>query len=163
MGSKVFSAERETRQVLDAIRRLVRSLRESSRAAEKRVGLSGAQLFVLQALDRSGPLSVNELAAATVTHQSSVSVVVARLVAQGLVSRFQSARDRRRLDLSLTAKGRKLLRRSPGAAQERLIDGLRRMSGAERQTLAASLQRLVKRMGIESGAPSMFFEEPARG
>ena len=163
MGSKVISADRETRQVLDAIRRLVRSLRESSRAAEKRVGLSGAQLFVLQVLDRNGALSVNELAAATVTHQSSVSVVVARLVGHGLVSRVQSSGDRRRLELSLTVKGRKLLRRSPGVAQERLIDGLRRMSSTERRTLAASLVRLVKRMGIEAAAPSMFFEEPARG
>ncbi len=62
--------------MLDAIRRIVQALRESSRAAEKRVGLSGAQLFVLQTLGESPGLSLNELAERTRTHQSSVSVVV---------------------------------------------------------------------------------------
>ena len=37
-----------TRRVLDSIRRIVQFLRESSREAERRVGLSGAQLFVLR-------------------------------------------------------------------------------------------------------------------
>src|SRR5450432_2546863 len=76
---------REVREVLNALRRIVRSLRVSSRTAEQRVGLSGAQLFVLQCLARQSPCSVSELAARTATDQSSVSVVVSRLVALGHV------------------------------------------------------------------------------
>jgi DNA-binding MarR family transcriptional regulator len=60
--------------VLDAVRRIVQALRESSRQAERQVGLSGAQLFVLQKLAESPASSVNELAARTHTHQSSVSL-----------------------------------------------------------------------------------------
>jgi hypothetical protein len=40
----------DIRIVLDSIRRIVQALRVSSRAAEKTVGLSGAQLFLLQQL-----------------------------------------------------------------------------------------------------------------
>ena len=69
---------RATRQVLDAIRRVVRTLREASRHSEKAAGISAAQLFVLQRLAGTGGLSVNELAARTLTHQSSVSVVVSK-------------------------------------------------------------------------------------
>src|SRR4051812_1910780 len=69
----------EAREVLNALRQIVRSLRVSSRAAEQSVGLSGAQLFVLQCLARHSPCSVNELAVHTATDQSSVSVVVSRL------------------------------------------------------------------------------------
>ncbi|HWB54702.1 MAG TPA: helix-turn-helix domain-containing protein, partial [Tepidisphaeraceae bacterium] len=83
------SADRKVdrvQQILDEIRRLVRFLRVSARAAEKYLGISGAQLFILQTLDQSdGPLSVNELAERTRTHQSSVSVVVQKLVNQKLV------------------------------------------------------------------------------
>ncbi|HEY3667307.1 MAG TPA: MarR family winged helix-turn-helix transcriptional regulator, partial [Polyangiaceae bacterium] len=64
-------ANGDVRQVLNALRQIVRSLRVSSRTAEQRVGLSGAQLFVLQCLARQSPCSVNELAARTATDQSS--------------------------------------------------------------------------------------------
>ena len=36
--------------VMDALRRVVRALRVSARAAERRFGISGAQLFVLEKL-----------------------------------------------------------------------------------------------------------------
>src|SRR5262245_40728501 len=40
----------DLRAILDGLRRVVQVLRESSRAAERRIGLSSAQLFVLQRL-----------------------------------------------------------------------------------------------------------------
>src|SRR4029079_9481895 len=50
MGANTSGRQPERRGILDAVRRIVRELHESSRAAEKQVGLSGAQLFVLQTL-----------------------------------------------------------------------------------------------------------------
>ena len=141
---------RETRAALDGIRRVVQALRVSSRAAEQRVGLSGAQLFVLQRLASSPARSINDLADATVTHQSSVSVVVRRLVERGLVRRVACSDDGRKAEVSLTARGRRLLERAPGAAQDRLIEGLRRMTAADRQSLATQLGRLVRAMGLGS-------------
>ncbi|HVZ71455.1 MAG TPA: MarR family transcriptional regulator, partial [Polyangia bacterium] len=99
-------ADGSTRAVLDGVRHLVRTLRESSREAERAVGVSAAQLFVLQRLSGGGPLSVNELAARTLTHQSSVSVVVAKLARRGLVARARAADDARRLEVTLTPAGR---------------------------------------------------------
>jgi DNA-binding MarR family transcriptional regulator len=81
---------------LDAIRRIIRVLRRSSRRSEQQVGIGGAQLFVLQQLADAPAGSINDLAARTYTHQSSVSVVVRRLVEQGLVARQASASDRHR-------------------------------------------------------------------
>src|SRR6188508_2107958 len=79
MGTHTLARPHETRAILDAVRRIVRDLHESSRASEKQVGLSGAQLFVLQTLAQSPGASLNDLAARTHTHQSSVSTVVAKL------------------------------------------------------------------------------------
>src|SRR3954466_4342580 len=103
----------EVREVLNSLRQIVRSLRVSSRTAEQRVGLSGAQLFVLQCLARHSPCSVNELAVRTATDQSSVSVVVSRLVAGGHVRRVPSKVDRRRVELTLTKSGLALLESAP--------------------------------------------------
>ena len=154
-----MTAANDTTRVLDGLRRIVRSLRESSRAAEADLGVSGAQLFVVRALAEAPALSLNELAARTHTHQSTVSVVVKRLAARGLVARSISARDGRRLVLRLTGRGRALLARAPLAAQDTLIAGLASLTGRDRRALAAGLQRLVEAMRLHDAEPAMFFEE----
>jgi DNA-binding MarR family transcriptional regulator len=150
----------EVLDVLDDLRRIVRALRQSSRAAEQSLGVTGAQLFVLQALAAAGTLSLGELATRTRTDQSTVSVVVTRLVEQRLVSRARSQDDGRRLDLDLTPSGRALIRRAPLAAQDHLIAGLEGLPERKRKQLATGLRQLVVAMGLGDATPAMFFEEP---
>jgi len=144
------------RPVLDQIRRLVQSLRLAAQKAERQVGLSSAQLFVLQKLSEARAQSVNELATRTATDQSSVSVVLARLTERGLVARRVDPKDRRRVRLSLTARGRALLRRSPAPAQNELVEAIEALRPAERAKLADLLGRVVARMGEVPAA--LFFE-----
>lgn len=156
MGSQMMSTPQ---RVLDSIRHLVRLLREESRASEEQVGLSSAQLFVLHELAGERPLSLNELAARTLTHQSSVSAVVSRLVAKGLVRRQPSAADARRLALQLTARGRALLARAPSPGQERLIAGIAAMSARQQRALADALEALVRATGVSAAAAPMLFTD----
>ena len=149
----------EVREVLNSLRQIVRSLRVASRAAEQRVGLSGAQLYVLSCLSRHSPCSVNELAARSATDQSSVSVVVSRLVALGHVRRVTSKSDRRRLELSLTRSGRALLQSAPEAAQDRLISSLSQLKKTELATLSRLLRKVVEGADVSQQVPSLFFEE----
>jgi MarR family transcriptional regulator, lower aerobic nicotinate degradation pathway regulator len=149
----------ESTVVLDHLRRIVRTLRESSRAAEARFGLTAAQLFVLRALAGPRPLSLNQVAARTHTHQSTVSVVVKRLVGRRLVRRAVSALDGRRVQLTLTDRGRAVLERAPLAAQDRLVAGLEALPRTDRHELATGLGRLVAAMGLAAAAPAMFFED----
>lgn len=160
MGSHSSDGERgDTRAILDAIRSIVRALRESSRAAEKRLGLSGAQLFVLLKLSGTRALSLKELAERTLTHQSSVSVVASKLVDGGFVERAPSRIDRRRIELTLTRKGRALLGRAPEAAQDQLIAAIEALSGPRRRSLAKELRALASAMSVSARVPTMFFEE----
>lgn len=151
------------REVLDAIRRLVRALRLTARAAERRFGLSGAQLFVLKTLSEGNAFSVNELAERTSTDQSSVSVVVRRLSEQGLVSRAADPRDARRVRLALTAKGRGIVRRAPPLAQAALLTALEAMPVADRETLTRLLESLNVRMGVSGERARMLFDDEGRG
>jgi len=143
---------------LNDLRLLVRELRVSARDAEKRLGISGAQLFVLQCLGRDDVLSMNELAERTHTDQSSVSVVVSRLVERELVLRSPSSEDARRAEVRLTASGRRLVRFAPEATQVRLAQALAAMSPRACDRLGQGLSELVAQMGLE-GSPRMFFEE----
>jgi DNA-binding MarR family transcriptional regulator len=154
-------ADPATRAVLDGIRHIVRTLRESSRGAERTVGLGGAQLFVLQRLAGAPALSLNELAARTLTHQSSVSTVVSKLVRRGLVARTRADADGRRVEIALTAAGREVLARAPAAAQDRLIAGLALLGAPVRRDLARQLGRLVDAMALPEQHPPMFFEPTA--
>ena len=163
MGSHVSAAAApDTRAVLDAIRRIVQCLRESSREAESRAGLSGAQLFVLRTLAESPGLSLNALAERTRTHQSSVSVVVARLARDGLVERSTAEGDARRAEISLSPIGLRRIKTAPRTAQERLVAAVDSLAADDRARLASMLDGLVRAMALDRRRPDMFFEEPAR-
>jgi MarR family transcriptional regulator, lower aerobic nicotinate degradation pathway regulator len=157
------SGESAPRDVLDALRQIVQTLRESSRRAEQRLGVSGAQLFVLEKLAEAPSQSLNELAARTHTHQSSVSTVVARLVDERLVSRRQASGDGRKLELVLTGRGRRLAGATTGAAQERLIASIQQLPSRSQRQLASLLQRVVRGMTTADRQPPMFFDDERKG
>jgi MarR family transcriptional regulator, lower aerobic nicotinate degradation pathway regulator len=148
---------------MNALRRIVRELRLSARVAEQKAGISGAQLFVLQALADGSAASLNELADRTFTDQSSVSVVVKRLVARKLVARITSRVDARRIELALTPAGRRLLARCPEPTQVRLVSALEQLSGRELASLSEGLASLASEMGVGGHAAGMLFEEHAPG
>ena len=75
---------------MNSLRQIVHALEIGRERLQKSVGLSGAQLLVLQILQTGGVMSINELAEKSHTHQSSVSVVVGRLVEAGLVKRTRA-------------------------------------------------------------------------
>src|SRR3954463_9006376 len=95
---------------MDALRSVVRALRLNTRAIELKIGISLAQLFVLQQVAERPAESLNDLADRTATHQSSVSVVVRRLVDRGFVTRRSSAVDKRRVQIAATPAGLSLLK-----------------------------------------------------
>jgi DNA-binding MarR family transcriptional regulator len=156
--SHSVSPDADVRTALDAFRRIVQALRTGSRETERVVGLSSAQLFALQQLAVRPGMSINELAAVTFTHQSSVSVVVQRLVERKLVVKVASRDDRRRAQLALTEAGTALLRRSPEPVQDRLIAAIGSLNDTERRALAHSLTEVARAIGAPAAAP-MFFED----
>jgi DNA-binding MarR family transcriptional regulator len=147
---------------VDSIRRILHALRTSAGEAEARAGVTGAQLFVLQSLAEAPAASLNELAARTLTHQSTVSVVVDRLVRRQLVIKRRAQADARRVELRLSARGRALVRRAPQVAQARLIEGLRALPRSEVCELARLLRRLLRAMHATREPAAMFFEERGR-
>ncbi len=149
----------ETRSVITSIRRLVQSLRVASRDSEKKVGLSAAQLFVLKKLAEEKNLSLNTLADRTLTHQSSVSVVVQRLVEKGLINRERFIDDGRQLVLNLTSKGKKLVAKAPHARQDWLIVALETMTTKSRRQLDDRLIEMLKLCGLDHSPAPMLFSD----
>src|SRR6202034_3756472 len=74
--------------------------------AEHRFPLSHGA--VLGRLDRDGPQSTVELAAAERVRPQSMGQTLAELESQGLISRHPDTKDRRRTLIALTDKGRQV-------------------------------------------------------
>lgn len=154
--------EADVRRILDALRWIVRALRLAQDPAGQAEGLSAAQRFVLHVLKERGALSVGELAALTATDPSSVSVVVRKLHQKGLVGKKASGKDRRRLEVTLTAAGTKACLKAPVPVQQILMERMQRLAPDERQNLADLLERVAP--PPEDGHPApMFFQEGAVG
>jgi DNA-binding MarR family transcriptional regulator len=92
--------------------------------------------------------------------QCSVSELVGRLVANGLVLRRTDSNDARQVHLHLTAKGKKTVAGSEPTIQERLIAGIEKMSVTKRRMLADALHEWLEDAGLEDTPPTMFFEKP---
>jgi len=81
---------------------LVRRVRAES-------GVPLGQLAVLGLLDRDGPQSTADLAAAQLVRHQSMARTVSQLVESGGVSQSPHASDGRKVQLSITPLGRRLL------------------------------------------------------
>ncbi|MEO6877453.1 MAG: MarR family winged helix-turn-helix transcriptional regulator [Gemmatimonadaceae bacterium] len=144
---------------LNAVRSIVRALRINTRSIELKMGISLAQLFVLQQLAERPADSLNELAERTATHQSSVSVVVRRLVEGGYVSRTASAADKRRIEIDVTPTGRTLLAGAPTTIQTQMVNALTSMDRNDQTTLATLLERWLRTSKIDIASPPMLGED----
>jgi MarR family 2-MHQ and catechol resistance regulon transcriptional repressor len=71
-------------------------------------GLGDSDFRVLDVLLHKGPMPVNAIGPKVDLNPGSVSVAVDRLYKKGLVSRVESASDRRVRTVSLTEKGRQV-------------------------------------------------------
>lgn len=155
----------EVRAALDALRLIVQALRTGSASnGAGRSRLPSAQLFALQQIADHPSASINDLAALTFTHQSSVSVVIQRLVDRRLVKKVAAKDDRRRQSLALTAGGRRMLDRAPVAVPERLIAAIGALPAEDRKVVARSLVQIAQKVAPRTAKqpPPMFFEDGKR-
>jgi DNA-binding MarR family transcriptional regulator len=147
-------------RAINALRRMVRGLRSAAESVERELRVSAAQLFVLSELAQVPDQSVKDLAAVTLTTHSTVSQVVSQLVSKGLVTRSADESDARRGVLRLTRQGTSLLKKSPRAIQEDLIEGFNALRPAERRGLATGLEKWLDASGLGGVPSTMLFEKP---
>ena len=87
----------------------MRALTRYAAAGIEETGLGLSDFGVLELLLRNGPLPVNTIGPMVDLTPGSISILVDRLVAKGLVSRIESAEDRRVRIVALTPRGTDLI------------------------------------------------------
>lgn len=132
-------------EVVADIRRGTVRLGQRMRAARPADALSGNKLVVLSHLNRSGPTTPGELAAAEHQLPQSLTRVFTELAAAGLISRTQDEADRRRSLIAITPAGRAALRDDMAARDRWLAAAMAGLTEAERGLLHLA-GRLMDRM-----------------
>jgi DNA-binding MarR family transcriptional regulator len=134
----------DTVAVADALRpillRVGRELRREARAE----GISPEQVSLLVAIKYSPGIGVRDLAAHERISAPAMTKHVDRLERDGLVTRAQSRDDRRRIGLTLTEQGQRVLRRVRSRRTAWLATRLRGLSPAELLAVEGAIEPLSR-------------------
>ncbi len=141
--------------ILRALRRITRALDLHSRQLAGSFGLTGPQLVCLRAVDALGPLTPSQLARHVDLSQATVTGIVDRLEASGLVTRARNVDDRRRVTVRLTEEGTELAKKAPSPLQDRFLAQLAELPDDEQAQLLSALTRVVSMMGAEELSTSL--------
>src|ERR1700722_5489427 len=110
-GFRKFMAHgtQETSHVWLVMLKAMRALTRYAAAGIEGTGLGDSDFRVLEVLLHKGPLPVNTIGPILDLPPGSISIAVDRLVVKGLVTRVESAEDRRVRTVALTPRGKELI------------------------------------------------------
>jgi DNA-binding MarR family transcriptional regulator len=111
----------------------------------KKQGLTMPQMFAMRYIYHRGECNISDIARELGVTNAAASQMLDRLVGQGLILRQEDPEDRRNKKLTLTDKGRELLKDSTGA-QRRWLDALvESLSQEELEKLAEAMEILAEK------------------
>ena len=126
----------------------MRALTRYAAADIEDTGLGLSDFGVLELLLHKGPLPVNTIGPIVDLTPGSISIAVDRLVAKGLVSRVESAEDRRVRIVALTPRGKDLI----GSAFRKHSGQMKRVFSELSPEELRGLERMLKKVGRRAAA-----------
>ena len=134
----------DTLTVADRLRPVLLRVGRELRREARQVGVSPEQVSLLVGIKYSPGIGVRELAARERVTPPALSNHVDRLERDGLVSRTPDASDRRRVGLTLTDVGQRVLRRVRSRRTAWLATRLRGLSPEELDAVEAAIEPLSR-------------------
>ena len=141
--------ESRVSDALVAIRRIVRAAEFASRDLARTTGLTPSQLIVLQIVAREGEPGAGAIAEAARLSQATVTALLDKLEARGLVIRNRGSQDRRRVSVELTQEGRRALADMPDVLQDRFAARFENLADWEQASIIAGLERVAALLNAE--------------
>ena len=123
----------------------MRALTKYAAAGIEETGLGLSDFAVLEVLLHKGPLPVNTIGPIVDLTPGSISTAVDRLFAKGLVSRVESAEDRRVRIVALTPRGKSLIDSAFRKHSGQMRKAFAELSPEELRGLEAALKKVGKR------------------
>lgn len=134
---------------LIALRRILRATDMFGRELAQSAGLTAVQLRVLQVVGETGQSTATAISNRMRVSQATVTVLVDKLVARGMVQREKSQSDRRQTDILITDLGQQTLATAPDPLQQRYVSRFLAMQDWEQAMLVAALERVAAMLDAE--------------
>jgi len=125
-------------------------LQSASKRMAASLGVTGPQRLVIRIVGRIPGISPGDLAGILHVHPSTLTGVLTRLVSHGLLARRGDLRDRRRMILTLTGKGRAINRSTAGTVEAGVRRMLASMPDADLEASERVLRRLAEDLADQS-------------
>ncbi|WP_253798590.1 MarR family winged helix-turn-helix transcriptional regulator [Rhodovulum sp. P5] len=128
---------------LIALRRILRATELYGRELARAAGLTPVQIRVLQVVAETGKSTPKAIAARMGVSQATITTLIDRLVAKGLVERQRSDTDRRQTNILITPAGRQAIDRAPDPLHDRYVAAFEALPDWEQAMLVAALERVA--------------------
>ena len=130
-------------RIVETIIYLVTESRRLSKEEATRHGVTPTQLSVLKLLAEIGDLSLGTLSKEIRAHNSTVTGIVDRMEAAGLVERARSDEDRRVWIIRLTTAGKKVAERARVSPWDVLRQALAELSPSDQEKLTSLMRKVA--------------------
>jgi MarR family transcriptional regulator, organic hydroperoxide resistance regulator len=144
--SRALPPEYPLGAALDFLRRLWRlnhALERLSSRMDQRLGVTAQQRLVIRCVGKYPGVTAGQLAALLHIDPGTASATLKRLEEKQLIERRRDPRDKRRIALGLTARGRQMDRPIEGTVEEAAQRMLDQITAAEAAGAAATLERFT--------------------
>jgi DNA-binding MarR family transcriptional regulator len=148
-GYKSESAVDRTDISLIALRRILRATDMYARALAREAGLTAVQLRVLQIVAEKGRATPTELSNRMGVTMATVSALIKKLEAKGLLTRHRSTTDRRQTDLEISDDGLRKVQAAPDALQQKYVQQFEGLEEWEQAMIVAVLERVASMLDAE--------------
>jgi MarR family transcriptional regulator, organic hydroperoxide resistance regulator len=138
---------------------VVHGVESRSKRMRSEIGVTGRQRLVLRIVGLFPHLSAGDLAAVLHVHPSTLTGLLQRLIAQGLLRRVVDERDRRRVLLSLTTRGSRINTTHAKTVEAAVGAALRGVTAGQRAATREVLLRIAEALGADEVVAS---EPPPR-
>jgi DNA-binding MarR family transcriptional regulator len=138
-------------EIIIKIRKIVRSINLESKKVEKEYGVSIPQVLCLGFLRdsenfRAGQGDIKNFLN---LNASTITGIINRLEAKGLVARMPKSGDKRIVTIALTSKGDRLMGKIPALLQDKLAEKLEKLDSTTLVKIQESLELLVDLLDID--------------
>lgn len=136
-------------EALIALRQIQRRTEQASKKLAAQVGLTPSQLLVMQILAERGEISAGEISNLTQLKHATITSLVDKLVARGLMARRRCEQDRRRVWLTLLPEGHASMTTAPDLLQETFQSRFETLPDWHQSMLVSSLERIAALLDAE--------------
>src|SRR5215831_10131494 len=123
-------------------------LQRMSKRMKADLGITGPQRLVLRVVEQFPDISAGELAEIVRLHPSTITGILQRLVARGLLDRRADPTDSRRARLRLKPHARRFTQAFEGTAEERVREALRRIGSADVRAARRALVEIAQGLNV---------------